>query len=465
MKAMTGGKNPLFKSKEEMEKTLYKGTTFDEVARGGLYNDLNWSAATDEAIAARKKAYRKGHPDPPLGSQADRTGLWFGVQENKNTYYPEKQLDGIRLWWKEGGFKFGPGLEEMSTTSMTKRILTEQGQMGTRIADFKNVTGWPMVADINAEKKKAEKELTALGHENFAFVSAHGPLKRGDGYRNDLQGRMFPIDTQENTRQSLFDLHNSEISDGNKERILHNIISANATNQNLESLLEKQGGTAYLPTPHFGAVKRQLLKEAEIPGLASEVPSWSDLFKDVAGFNKGGMVDTVPAMLTPGEFVMRKSAVDAHGVDFMHKLNKTRGYNKGGLVKGYHEGGVVTGHTTEGVVAPFALDPASLSALDAVGNNMISAAGAFSESIASISAFSNGIAAFGTSFAESVQKLSQVEVGVKLAPTTVTVTFANTGFMAKLSDVLQSEITKEVIAELEKTGLDSTGSFKSDSFV
>ena len=96
---------------------------------------------------------------------------------------------------------------------------------------------------------------------------------------------------------------------------------------------------------------------------------------------------------------------------------------------------------------------------------MISAAGAFSESIASISAFSNGIAAFGTSFAESVQKLSQVEVGVKLAPTTVTVTFANTGFMAKLSDVLQSEITKEVIAELEKTGLDSTGSFKSDSFV
>ena len=126
---------------------------------------------------------------------------------------------------------------------------------------------------------------------------------------------------------------------------------------------------------------------------------------------------------------------------------------------------MVTGHTTEGVVAPFALDPASLSALDAVGTNMMSAAGAFSESIASISAFSNNIASWGDSFRDSVDKLAGIEVGVKLAPTTVTVTFANTGFMAKLSEVLQSEITKEVIAELEKTGIDSTGSFKSDSFV
>jgi len=37
------------------------------------------------------------------------------------------------------------------------------------------------------------------------------------------------------------------------------------------------------------------------------------------GFAKG--TDTVPAMLTPGEFVMSKYAVDSYGVDNMKKIN------------------------------------------------------------------------------------------------------------------------------------------------
>jgi hypothetical protein len=37
------------------------------------------------------------------------------------------------------------------------------------------------------------------------------------------------------------------------------------------------------------------------------------------GFSKG--TDTVPAMLTPGEFIVRKSAVDAIGVNQLHKIN------------------------------------------------------------------------------------------------------------------------------------------------
>jgi len=54
----------------------------------------------------------------------------------------------------------------------------------------------------------------------------------------------------------------------------------------------------------------------------------------VRGYSMGGMVpkyfasggfamgsDTVPAMLTPGEFVMRKSAVKSFGVDKMKSMN------------------------------------------------------------------------------------------------------------------------------------------------
>jgi TP901 family phage tail tape measure protein len=58
--------------------------------------------------------------------------------------------------------------------------------------------------------------------------------------------------------------------------------------------------------------------------------------KEAAGFASGGLVpgsgnrDTVPAMLTPGEFVIRKSAVNAVGVSSLANINK---YANGGYVK------------------------------------------------------------------------------------------------------------------------------------
>ena len=44
--------------------------------------------------------------------------------------------------------------------------------------------------------------------------------------------------------------------------------------------------------------------------------------------------DTVPAMLTPGEFVMSNKAVKKYGIGYMKSLNRGRvpGFNKGGLV-------------------------------------------------------------------------------------------------------------------------------------
>ena len=52
--------------------------------------------------------------------------------------------------------------------------------------------------------------------------------------------------------------------------------------------------------------------------------------------------DTVPAMLTPGEFVIRKSAVDQVGVGFLQAINNggagsVRGFSKGGVL--YAQGG------------------------------------------------------------------------------------------------------------------------------
>ena len=57
------------------------------------------------------------------------------------------------------------------------------------------------------------------------------------------------------------------------------------------------------------------------------------------GFANGGSVgptDTIPAMLTPGEFVMKKSAVEKYGSGFLSSINEgvmpMRGFQNGGVV-------------------------------------------------------------------------------------------------------------------------------------
>ena len=64
------------------------------------------------------------------------------------------------------------------------------------------------------------------------------------------------------------------------------------------------------------------------------------------GFNKGGSVpgsgnsDTVPAMLTPGEFVMSKGAVLQYGVDTLSNMNAAAGgTNRPTLMGGFNQGG------------------------------------------------------------------------------------------------------------------------------
>jgi len=67
------------------------------------------------------------------------------------------------------------------------------------------------------------------------------------------------------------------------------------------------------------------------------------------GFNKGGQVpgrgankDTVPAMLTPGEFVMSRDAVDQWGVSTLEGMNAAAGgTNRPTIRGGYNEGGLV----------------------------------------------------------------------------------------------------------------------------
>ena len=80
--------------------------------------------------------------------------------------------------------------------------------------------------------------------------------------------------------------------------------------------------------------KKPVKKESASVIKAIERLQSAGVLKMATGGSVPGLSDTVPAMLTPGEYVMSKSAVQKHGVGYMKSLNKGRipGFNRGGLV-------------------------------------------------------------------------------------------------------------------------------------
>lgn len=123
-------------------------------------------------------------------------------------------------------------------------------------------------------------------------------------------------------------------------------------------------------------------------------------FSGYFGFASGGTVpgtgnsDTVPAMLTPGEFVLRKSAVNKIGVDKLNKINNgnVAGYNSGGVVK-FASGGSVSASDK---LKTFASNPLFIAALASAFARLSTSADEFNDKLVSaISSLASGIAQIG----------------------------------------------------------------------
>ena len=92
-----------------------------------------------------------------------------------------------------------------------------------------------------------------------------------------------------------------------------------------------QLGASFIPGLKFSK-KNRIVKEV-LEDLAKNP------FENAVGLAGGGGVagtDFIPAMLTPGEFIMSAGAVRQHGVGTMKALNrgKVPGFNRGGMVGG-----------------------------------------------------------------------------------------------------------------------------------
>lgn len=134
--------------------------------------------------------------------------------------------------------------------------------------------------------------------------------------------------------------------------------------------------------------------------------------------------DTVPAMLTPGEFVMRKSAVDKIGATKLSQMNNSASYFAGG--------GMVNSNTS--------LDQStSFNQVAASFNGFINSFNI------SVDTFNNSVESFG----EKVQQFSQA---VSVMPATLTVngqvganvTTNAAGIVTQISNVVQNMISSEI---------------------
>lgn len=120
----------------------------------------------------------------------------------------------------------------------------------------------------------------------------------------------------------------------------------------------------------FSQAEMDAYKSAKLLAAAAEA----------VGFARGGSVDSVPAMLTPGEFVMSRSSVKKHGTGFMNAVNrgKVPGFNRGGSVGGvqYRQGGGMMSGMGSGLMEGISN---ALSSFEGIANILSSVASVFSD--------------------------------------------------------------------------------------
>ena len=120
------------------------------------------------------------------------------------------------------------------------------------------------------------------------------------------------------------------------------------------AVVANQAGTATVPDPD-DPDKSQMDEINEFGGMTGAPISGDMLFGSGGGMTPRG-TDTVPAMLSPGEFIMSRGAVDMYGADTLASMNADGGGTNRPIMRGgtaYAKGGGSievkgTGNTVEG---------------------------------------------------------------------------------------------------------------------
>ena len=150
--------------------------------------------------------------------------------------------------------------------------------------------------------------------------------------------------------------------------------------------------------------------------------------------------DTVPAMLTPGEFVVRRSAVQrGNNLQLLKAINNGGASVEGGA-QGLSRGGSVNYLANGG-----------------------QASGGFGLSTETVNTFASALNNFNTQLAEHIQNLQNIQLQVTLAPTNVNVNLNGTSFLESLTSTLKSELMNFVSDEIRSHSVGAGGKLTKDN--
>ena len=183
------------------------------------------------------------------------------------------------------------------------------------------------------EKKQQEEYMLKFVNEERALQGLEPLNKLTYAEGVELTKMIGPGPRTKETSDTHHDFDRG-ITKESKTKTVDGLTSFSHEIKRLDGGMSGFGGGGIVPAPY---------------PVGNNILGLSPSFSGLTGYNKGGKVpgsgtgDTVPAMLTPGEFVMSKGAVDQIGADKLMEMNAAGGgTNKPTLMK-FAGGGIVPG--------------------------------------------------------------------------------------------------------------------------
>lgn len=288
--------------------------------------------------------------DKTLGFVAAATGKGKG---KKRTVKPKTfQIDsdiavGFNIPTRRGSNSLSAGVSSVIGKDKDGVLLNKLGFAsrasikGSTIQSGKNTAIGTLFSNLSAEFFQRTKNPIDRFYAG-SVKSVAGNISRKTGTNN--KGDITPLEENELRTVAGY------IFEGVTERILKSKRASGTANFDFPSGFGSDASTIFdiqgTNPDVFTSGKPVELKTSDTPdAIASSLRKFLKVAdpSQIKKFAKGGSpTDTVPALLTPGEFVFSKNAVKSIGLGNLKKLNDVKGFAKGGPV-GFAPGGVVGG--------------------------------------------------------------------------------------------------------------------------
>ena len=256
-----------------------------------------------------------------IGVLFNKTLNWFG--DPKNQKKAERIGKFFKDWW--------PALATAAALWLTPLGALLKGVVGLLTAII------PKLVIAIAANPYAALALVGTG------LAVYGISKLASGMGGDKEGENLA----EAQNQSSEQLQDEGMGAGDAEVLSQSVTTSNV-NRMTEGDTNIRSNTNMLQTGMNDPLGGNSMGRFNGGGLVNDQTSAKNF---VQKYNKGGKVpgsgntDTVPAMLTPGEFVMSKGAVQKYGVDTLESMNlKGGGNNKPEIKVGANKGGLINNY-------------------------------------------------------------------------------------------------------------------------